>query len=484
MILGNPIHSLSNRWRGPCGYRELLAIAFPLILSTGAWSVQQFVDRIFLTWYSPEAIAAVMPAGILNFTILSLFIGTASYVGTFVAQYYGSGQEHRIGPAVWQGIYLSIFGGLFVMALIPLARPFFDLIGHTPPVREYEIVYFQILCLGAIPAIASSALSGFFSGRGETLPVMWVNIAATALHLALDYLLIFGNYGFPRWGVPGAAFALICSGVFSCVVFFVLMARKKHRACFSALRSRAFNPELFRRILRYGLPNGVQFCMDVAGFTVFLLMIGRLGTTELAATNIAFNINSIAFMPMIGVGIAVSILVGQNLGKNNTVNAERATWSGFHITCLYMGSIAFLYVALPGLFLGPFAAHSNSSEFAGIRDLAIVLLRFVAFYSLFDTMNIIFASAIKGAGDTRFVMYMLFIISGGVLIVPSILAFLVFHADVYFGWILASAYVCCLGIVFLLRFLGGKWKHMRVIENAPHTLSPMPPSAPGIEFEL
>ena len=88
---------IKQKWNHEAGYRELLVVALPLIVSTGSWSVQQFVDRMFLAWYSPEAMAASMPAGITNFTVMSLFIGTASYTGTFVAQYNGAGQKDGWG---------------------------------------------------------------------------------------------------------------------------------------------------------------------------------------------------------------------------------------------------------------------------------------------------------------------------------------------------------------------------------------------------
>ena len=104
----------------------MLVVAIPLILSTATWSMQHFVDRMFLTWYSPETIAAAMPAGMLNFTIISIFMGTAGYVSTFVAQYYGARRYHRIGPALWQGIYISLIGGLVLLCVIPLAEPAFQ----------------------------------------------------------------------------------------------------------------------------------------------------------------------------------------------------------------------------------------------------------------------------------------------------------------------------------------------------------------------
>ena len=115
------MNRLKNRWPGAGGYREVLKLAFPLILSTGSMTIQHFVDRIFLTWYSPEAIAAAMPAAMISFTFMSLFIGTATYVNTFVAQYFGAKRNDRIGPAVWQGIYFSLIGALCILPLYFLA---------------------------------------------------------------------------------------------------------------------------------------------------------------------------------------------------------------------------------------------------------------------------------------------------------------------------------------------------------------------------
>jgi len=217
------MHYLKNRWNSVGGYREVLVIAIPLVLSTATWSVQHFVDRMFLAWYSPETIAAAMPAGMLSFTVISIFMGTAGYVSTFVAQYHGAKRFHRIGPALWQGIYISLFGGLVMLSIIPLAEPAFRLIGHSPSIQQHEIIYFQIMCLGGGTYIGSYALSGFFSGRGKTWPVMWVNAATTLVNLLLDYALIFGHWGFPELGIKGAAIATVAAGIFSLLLFFVLL---------------------------------------------------------------------------------------------------------------------------------------------------------------------------------------------------------------------------------------------------------------------
>ena len=183
-------------------------------------------------------------------------------------------------------------------------------------------------------------------------------------------------------------------------------------------------------------------------------------------------------MPMIGLGIAVSVLVGQYLGKNRPDLAERGTYSGLHITILYMGGVALLYAFAPELFIAPYAAYANPTEFESVARLAGILLKFVAVYCVFDAMNIIFASAVKGAGDTRFVMIVTSILSTGVLIVPCYLVLFVFDLGIYAAWSAATGYVIVLGTVFMVRFLGGKWKSMRVIEEPPVAVVARMPEAP------
>ncbi len=465
---------LIKRWNSAGGYREVLHIALPLILSTASWSVQHFVDRMFLSWYSPEAIAAAMPAGMLHFSIVSIFMGTAGYVGTFVAQYYGAQKYNRIGPAIWQGIYISLIGGLALLCFYPFADTIFRFIGHDKLVQRQEVIYFQMLCFGGAPYMASYALSGFFSGRGKTWPVMWVNIFATALNILLDYAFIFGHWGFPEMGVKGAGLATILAGVFSLMAYLLLMADKKSNATYHTLKGWRPDRDLLMRVLRFGLPSGVQFFLEMAGFTGFVLIVGRLGTASLAATNIAFNINTLAFMPMIGCGIAISVLVGQYLGADKPELAQASTYSGFHLAFVYMGSIAAAYILLPDLFVIPFALNADPQAFKEIYDFSIILLRFVAFYSVFDTMNIIFCSAIKGAGDTKFVMYISVGLSFLGLLIPAYLAVIVFDYGLMVSWVIATSYVILLGFAFFLRFLNGKWKTMRVIEQAVPVKTPIP----------
>lgn len=454
-----------DRWYEKSGYYEILKIAFPLILSTGSWSLQHFIDRMFLTWYSPAAIAASLPAGMANWTLISIFVGVATYVNTFVAQYYGARRPERIGPAMWQGIYLSLIAAAVVLPFYFLADGIFSLFNHTAEVKNQEMIYFRILLYGAPFAVMSNAMSGFFSGLGRTWIVMWVNFSATGVNLVLDYLLIFGKFGFPEMGIAGAGWATSISAISMALLFFLLLARPQFNGEYHTLKGWHFDKLLFRRLIRYGLPNGMQFLLEILAFTIFILLVGNIGLTELAASNIAFNINMLAFLPMYGLTIAVSILVGQRLGENKAELAERATWSAFHLALVFFGTLALGYFFLPDVFIWPFASQANSADFAPIEQLTAVLLRFVALYCLFDAGNMIFSGALKGAGDTRFVAVTSVALSWGLMLIPAGIAIYVFEGGIYALWWFLTLYIAGLCVAFWWRFARGFWKSMRVIES-------------------
>jgi len=458
----------------------LLVVAVPLVLSTGVHTLQLVVDRLFLTWHSTDAVAAAMPAGILCFTISALFIGTATYSGTFIAQYFGAGRPERIGPTLWQGIYVMLIGAAALVGISFAAAAIFDFIGHAPNVRRLEADYFRIISRYGGIALMSSVLGGFYSGRGRTWPVFWISILATGVNLVLDYAMIFGNWGFPEMGIRGAAVATVLSSCVSLAVYILIFIMPHNNRVYHTISGWRIDRELFWRLVRFGFPNGLHFFIDIAGFSAVLLLLGRLGKTEQAATSIAFNINMLAFLPMIGMGIGVSVLVGQFLGKNEPERAVRVTWSGFHITALYMGVFAAAYFFAPGLFIAPYAAKADPTEFKAISEITMVLLRFIAVYSVFDAMNIIFAAGIKGAGDTKYVMVMITVMSSLLLVLPTWLVVEVFHGNIYIVWAILTVYVILLAFAFLRRFLGGKWKTMRVIEEIPPSVEPALPESPVV----
>ena len=454
-------------WSGPGGGREVAVLAYPLILGHLSFTVQTFVDRLFLTWYSPEAVAGAVTGLFAVWSVIALFTGTGEYLTTFVAQYLGAGRNERIGPALWQGLYFSLGAGLFVAALSPLAGPVFDLAGHTPALRLYEVEYARALLLGAFPVILMATLSTFFAGRGQAQAVLRVNVLATVVNVVLDYLLIFGHAGFPELGVTGAALGTILSQGAGSLVYLVAILKPEYRRTYRTLAGWRPEPWLVLRLVRFGMPTGLQYSLEVGAFAVFMVIVGRIGALELAASGIAFNLNMIVFMPMVGLAIAVSSLVGRYLGAGRPEVAERAVRSAFGMSLVYMTACGLLYVLGAPLLLAPYAAGADPAAWPGIAEVTTVLLRFVAVYSIFDMMNLVHAGGLRGAGDTVYPMALTLVLAWGAMLVPAWVGCIVFGAGAYFAWTTASLYVLLLGLLMRRRFRAGHWKSMRVIEFVP-----------------
>jgi len=457
-----------ERWSKPNGYREVLAISLPLVASMGSITLMHFTDRMFLANYSLDAIAASLPAGIASFTTIAFFMGVANYTNAFVAQYTGARAFNRVGAALWQGIYFSLLATLLLASLYFVSGALFDFIGHSPRVRVLEVTYFNILTLGAGLVVLGSALACFYTGRGLTKTVMLVHMVGAAVNIPLDYCLINGVGPFPELGIVGAAIATVIASVTIVTIFLLLIFRTNNRVRFDTWKSRAFDRELFGRLMRYGLPSGIQFFLEIFGITFFIQMLGRLGDLELATSNIVLAIEMLAFLPMVGFHIGNATLVGQAIGRGRPEDGVYSTSSALHITMAYMMLLAAAFIFTPEPLLNLFRGHTYTpGQYTEIMDLGVVLMRFVAVFCFFDALNLIFSGAIKGAGDTRFIMWTIAALSLGVMIVPVYLAVEVIGAGIYTAWTLATLYISALGLAFMLRYRQGKWKGMRVIEPQP-----------------
>jgi MATE family multidrug resistance protein len=463
---------LKQLWYGEGGGREVMRVALPLILSSSFMTLQVTIDRILLSEYSADAVAAAMPALLLFWTPFALLQNIANYATTFVAQYTGAGRPHRVGPAVWQSLYFSVAAGLAFMLIVPLAGPLVALGQHSPAIQELEVIYLRCLGFAALPALVMASVNSFFAGRGKSWIVLLVEGAGFSVNAVLAYAWIFGHWGFPAMGIEGAGWATVVGSATSAAFALTLFFQPRFQKTFQTLSGWRFDGALFLRMMRFGFPNGLQWMLDGLAFTFFLFLVGRLGKVELAATNITFSINMLAVLPMLGMGNGVSILVGQRLGQNRPALAQRVTWVGFGMAWIYMSAIAALYALFPQAFLYFFA--NSESDWPNIAALVPVLLKFVAVYSLFDSMNLTFSFALRGAGDTRFVTAISLILAWPLMVLPTWAA-LGNESAIYWAWTFVTGYIIMLGFIFMLRFIAGKWKSMRVIEQAP------PPDLEDIE---
>lgn len=445
------------------GSRELLRLAFPLIVSQGFMTVQVFLDTLLLSWHDPDEMAASFPAMMwfwLGFGFLQV---TAGYVSTFVAQYTGAGRPERVGPAVWQGIYFAVAAGLLFLLVIPMAPWLIAIGGHSAELQSLEVIYLRCLCCAGLPMLLMAAVNGFFSGRGQTWIVLCVEVAGTLVNMVLALLLIFGRLGFPEMGIAGAGWSTVAGAFTSAIVGLVLFFQPAYATRFNSLRGWRFDRALFARLMRYGGPAGAQVFLDVLVFHVFVQLVGRLGEAATGATTLAVRMNMVAFLPMMGLGLAVSILVGQRLGSDRPDLAEKSAYTGLKWSFGYMCCIAATYLLFPEAIVGLFKSDTEPAQFAAIAALVPTLLTCVAIYSLADSVSVTFAFALRGAGDTWFVSRLTFALAWPIMVLPTWLV-VRSGASLYWAWGFASAYVFAMAICFWLRFRSGVWKTMRVIE--------------------
>ena len=442
---------------------NVLRVALPLILSSSCHAVNMFMDRLMLTRYSQSSAAAALTSGLTSFTLQCFFVGAVGYAGTFVAQYSGAKQNKRVGTAVWQGIFLALAGALF-MAICCLWVPYlFGALNHEPEVEKQENIYFTWLALGAGVFLGQQALSCFWSGRGKTMMVLIVSILITVLNLPLNYAFIYGKFGCPEMGTAGAALGTVLAAVGGLLIyaigFFGLKSSRKHyNTC-----KNMFDWEMFKRMIKYSTPNGIQLMSDLAAFNVFIIVLSLYGVQVQEASSIVFGINSLAFCPIMGIGMTASILVGQSVGANDIPHAKKSVRSARMIMIIYMSIMIILFTVFPDVVLDPFVRAGDTAQLEAMR-LARIMLLFIAAYLFGDGLVLVYSNAVRGAGDTKYMMYLTIVMAWGFFAIPCIIMRML-GCSVWYLWGCLSLYILLFGFLCYRRYRGGKWTKMKVIEE-------------------
>jgi len=445
-------------------WKKILKVAWPLIIANGFWNLQLTIDRLFLGNYSTESLGAALTVMGVFWTPMALLQQTVAYLMTFVAQYFGAKRFHMIGKALWQSIYISIIGGLLMLLLIPISDIIFNLIGHGKEVKALEIEYFNAICYSALPTAIVAAASGFFTGIGYTRIIIVINSIGLVFNVLFDYLLIFGNLGFPALGITGAGYATALANCFGGAFGLYLVFKKKNEVEYKMRSSWKFDFDIMKRFVKFGIPSGLQWALEGLAFTIFLVFIGRMpnGSAALASSGIVVTVMLLAILPALGVAQAVMVIVGQHLGEKEPKLAVIATWSGLQIALMYILLTGVTFLVFPQFYLSWFHNPENAKLWQEVSVIVPYLLMFVAMFTIFDTMNMVFSFALKGAGDTRFVTLVALTIPWPFMVIPTWLL-----KDqpgaVYWAWAATSTFIILQAFVFWRRFVVGKWQKMSVI---------------------
>ncbi len=412
---------------------------------------------------STAHMSAAMIGGVTFFLFLSLWFNLCSYVNALVAHNYGADKKERCALALSQGLYLPLIIFPLILACIPLGLMIFKISGHAPEQLILEKRYFTILLAGSLAPLFRASLTGFFVGIGRTRLVMIADLIGMAANIPLTYGLIFGRFGLPALGIDGAAYATILSTVITVVILLIDYFQPNYRREFNIMSNLHFDYRMFRQLIRYGLPAGFEIMLKMVAFTLIITLFHSYSLETAAATTITFNWDFVAFFPMLGISMATTSLVGQNIGANDIYEAKRATFSGLKIACFYAVIMGITFFTIPDFLTRIFLPDKLDASAREIFILSKTMLRMISIYVVFNASEVVFSGALRGAGDTRWVMM-------STLVLSWVFATAEFILIRYVGIQLITAWAVLVMMpitaffVFFLRFQSGKWQSYRIAE--------------------
>jgi len=494
--------------------RDVVKLAWPVILGMLSQTSVNLVDTILIGWMKDETVSVAGVAGIgitlplywaVGGFISSISVGTQA----ITARRFGEKQDSLAGRVLSNsllvafsiGILLSIAGFL----LIPYVFPFFN---SNPEVLKQGVPYAQYRFAAVLAMVATISYKSFFDGIGMTYIHMVASIVMNIANIVLNILLIFGLAGFPEMGVPG-------SGLGTCIASYIGLAiimgwsfgpslRKKYQY----YRARNFNFPVIREVLRLSLPGGMATVVVMTGFLLFLKIVGIIDRAEwlaafphgavvgidetlnaylrgthgedllgllvtmlpqvdtmteamrspvyTAGTKVIMDLMSISFMSAIAIGTATATLVSQNLGKGKPGLAERYGWEAVKIGAFVLGGLGIAEAIFPHIFLNIF------TDKQAVINAAATSLRMIGMVNFMVAAGLIFMNALFGAGNAKFVMYTEFTLHFTCLVPLAYLFGIHFKLGMEGVWLSGVVYIISLASILGWKFWQGKWKHIKI----------------------
>ncbi len=380
--------------------RKMLLLGLPLIGAQLAQISMSFVDTIMAGNYHPDDLASVAIGSSFFMPIFTVAIGILMALSPIIAQLYGSRNLHLIGKKVRQGVWLSIFLTIPAMLLLNHLHPVMNLLGFSPEVISITSGYLFALSWGIPAAFAFMVLRFFNEALGATRPALYITLIGLVFNILGNYTLIYGRFGFPELGAVGTGWA---TAIVFWVMFLVMLGytlRKKAYARFRLFHNiRIPERKHIGEILRIGTPIGVSMGMETSMFAVMALLMGTLGTTVVAAHQVAINIASVTFMIPLGLSMAITVRVGQLYGKKQFSNARFAGFTGVVLCTLIMSIAAVVMISFPEHITG---IYTRDPE---VNRMASMLLIMAAIFQISDGLQVGGSGALRGLKDTRIPMF-------------------------------------------------------------------------------
>ncbi len=435
--------------------KTIITLALPIIGAMISTNFLTLVDTYMVSFLGATSLAAVGIGGFASNLVLALIAGLSVGVQAITARRVGEEREDVLCLPLNGGLFLSFVVGcpltLIAWWLIP---DLFPALVADPEVQAVGVPYMRFIILSTVAVGMSCSFQGYWNGLGKPMYYMITLITTHIINIILNYLLIFGKFGFPEMGVTGAAvasFAALCIGVL--IYFLFTFSKAKGQSFMAGLPSR----ETLGGLLKLGLPSSIQRTLFWLGYTVFFWIIAHVGTTELAIGNVLVRLTMIIILPGMGMGLAAATLVGQALGRGEHEDAHRWAWD-----VLKIGGFIGLVLGMPLLFfpemvLGFFHLNEPEALAAGLASTRLVGVTTPLF-----VCNFIFMHSLLGAGAAKRVMATSITCQWALFLPASYIVGIVMGQGLFVIWVVQAIYGLILGVAYGVQWQMGSWKTIKV----------------------
>ena len=382
-----------------------LKLAFPVILGMLGHMFVSFADNVMVGQLGAAELAAVSLGNSFFFIAMSLGIGFASAITPIVAEADSAKNPVGVKNALKHGLILCGLLSGILYSLMLLAKPVMRNMDQPLEVVDLAIPYLDIIAISIIPLVIFEALKRFSDGLSNTKHPMYATIVANIINVVINYLLIFGSFGFPKLGIIGAGIGTLISRVIMVIFLWIIFTKnKRFKLYVTEIKFKITNIKIFKKIADIGLPSAFQMLFEVGIFTAAIWMSGVLGKNYQAANQIAFNLSAMTFMVGIGLGVAATIRVGNQKGLFDFVALRKIAFSIFLLTVLIEIIFALMFFILkdwlPTLYLDT-ENISKTIENGEVILIASKLLLIVALFQIFDGLQVVILGALRGLQDVK-----------------------------------------------------------------------------------
>jgi len=374
--------------------RALLTLAVPVVVVQVGMMFMGVVDTLMVGHVSASALAAVALGNLYFFGVAIFGMGVLMGLDPVIAQAVGAHDEPAIARGVQRGMILAGLLSLPAMVLLWPAEHVFRWLGQPTDVVPLAGTYAKLVIPGVLPFLAYAVLRQTLQAMGRMRAIVVTIVAANLLNILLNWIFVFGNLGAPALGVAGSSIATTASRwIMALVLLGLSWPALRHHLL--PVRPESLLPTPLWRMLRLGAPIGIQFELEYGAFGLTGILMGRLGTTQMAGHQVALNLASLTYMVPLGVSAAAAVLVGQAVGRGDEQGTRRHARTALIVGALFMALTGATFLTIPGTLAG---LYTNAP---GVLVVAATLLPLAGIFQVFDGIQVVASGVLRGLGDTR-----------------------------------------------------------------------------------